>query len=340
MGRHAQQIGARSEQEWKALSPFTAVTWRPGDSTNTFKGKLLRRAGAAVAVVVSYQDVGARIAISGYRARVHINGLVSWGRDGDREFCHDGRLAPTAGGVDAGLDADRNPSLVDVLLRIDGACHRAQTTGARFLGTPRLPRIWLGFAPSEPPEFEDTLALRKQAARIACVSLQKLTTNPPALVERLLRDCWESQLQLPGAPGNNSSLVLIDAEYCTQADRALQVFEDFNRLVGACTWNPARVVDVLRVANPVGEILERHGIDASASFDQPLPAAVIEVMEHEMRQALGDLALRFDPEDLLDGLTEPGLPLYACSEAMPRLRSKLASYCKKSRSASVPRTKA
>src|SRR5262249_54312341 len=68
------------------------------------------------------------------------------------------------------------------------------------------------------------------------------------------------------------------------------------------------------------------GIDAAAGFEQPIPAELVDLMEQEMRQALGSLAPQFSQEDILEGLTEPTEQVIACTQAIVVLRGNLTSY--------------
>lgn len=189
---------------------------------------------------------------------------------------------------------------------------------------PQLPRIWLGFGEAYLPEFEITPALKRLAARQAQISLEKLEANPPELSERLLRACWQEQLLTPGSRDNPTDFYLMDAELCTQTSKALRIYEDFRRLVGAYTYNPVRKVEIFRLPNPAGEIWERFGFDlAAGGFNQPFPDDVIEQMERAMRQSLGDAQQAFNTEDIFDALTEPTSPVMAISVALPQLRSQL-----------------
>ena len=51
--RHHRQIGGRSADDWSRLSSVYALTFRPSGHAVSFGGKLLRPAGAALAVVVA-----------------------------------------------------------------------------------------------------------------------------------------------------------------------------------------------------------------------------------------------------------------------------------------------
>jgi hypothetical protein len=276
-----------------------------------------------VAIVMSYDLETGEIPIRGYRARLSTGGSL---RYRDMEFCHDGRQAPAFRRSGRAINVVRNESLVDVLLRMDQECWQRRADTESLPMIPRLPRILFGFAPQEQPEFEVTPALKRLAASRVRIPVSRLETNPPVLVDRLLRETWESLLQSPGSPDNPTDLLLIDAEFCSRAHRALRVFEDFSRLVGCYTWNPARAIETLRLDNPAPRLLASCGIDPESDFEQTIPPEVIDRLEGLMRAELGEHAGRFSQEDLLDGLTRPFEALLALCEVLSAARAKLQPF--------------
>jgi hypothetical protein len=320
--RFRKQIGERDSDVDKMLTETFAVTFRPGDRTSTFRDKTLRPLGASVAVVLTNGGETYAPVLAGYRAMLHSDGSVGYGLADDYEFRHRADLMPGSPGA---VDPQRNPSLVDALLRLDKACANSVRDPERIPFVPQLPRILLGFDPSQPPEFEMTPALNRRAVAEIGITLLQLESNPPELSERLLRQTWESKLLAPGATSNPTGLFLLDAEFCTQARNAVRCFEDFSRLVGAPTWNPARSMELFSAPNPAAQILANHDIDPNKGFDT-VAAPTLERLEAELRLVLADQAVRFSQEDLFDGLTQPDLPLVAVSEVLPRLRGRLTPY--------------
>jgi hypothetical protein len=83
-----------------SLNDLFAITFRPGDRTETFNGKLRQRAGKAVVIVLSYESPKTakhgRWAqpIRGFRARTYPDGIVRYGGDAGCSFCYDGALSP------------------------------------------------------------------------------------------------------------------------------------------------------------------------------------------------------------------------------------------------------
>jgi hypothetical protein len=184
----------------------------------------------------------------------------------------------------------------------------------------------LAFAADQPPSFEDTPALRRLAARELGVSMHRLGQNGPELLDLLLRDVWGEQLLGPDHPNNPTGGLLVDAEYCTQAHRALRIYEDYRRLLGVRTWNPAREVAPLTAPNPAERVLPQYHVDPSQNFNQPIEHDLIVELERAMRYELKQVAGQFTTEEILDGLTAPQQPLVAWTPSLPRLRARLTPY--------------
>lgn len=319
-GRRVRQLSRRTDETRRALGECLALSFRPGDRTATFAGKLLQPIGLAVAVLLSYEEEGECPILSGLRGQLQWDGSVVYGGDGKREFQHDVGGA----GSGRGLSVLRNPSLFELHLQMDACCERRANDWLPFV--PRLPRIQLGFAPGELPPYEVTPALRKLAAQKIGLSPERLAANPELLVERLLRQTWEGLFVTADDPTNPTGMTLVDAEFCTDARRSLRAYEDFRGLVGVRTWNPVRSVNIYTVPNPTPAVLERHGFEPGSGWEQTAEAEHVDVLVAEVRTALGDEATRFSEEDLFDALLEPATPLAAVSEALPRLRKRLGEY--------------
>lgn len=320
--RFQRQCADRDSAMTAALAETLAVTFRPGDRTETFQHKTLRRLGASVAVVLTNGIDGYQPVVAGYRGMLHADGSVGYGLADDCEFRHRADLMPGSGGA---IDPARNPSLVETLLRLDKACLNATLWLERMPEVPEMPRIYLGFPPSQPPMFEATPALRRRAAARIGISLAHLEGNPEELSGLLLRQTWEAELLEPGTVKNPTEWLLIDAEVCTQARQAVVCFEDFGRLVGAATWNPVRAVRLYSVINPAATILREHGLKPGGDLNG-IDHVMLERLEKALRTGLGDQAVHFSQDDLFEALTEPDLPLLAITQALPRLRSRLSPY--------------
>lgn len=316
-GRHARQFAGRTDDDIRDLSDVVALTFRPGDRTETFYNKLIRPLGAAVGVALSYNEAGREIHLVGFRGEGDRNGRVRYGCDGRREFQYDVRQ-PLFGHAPDRLPSLRNPSLVDLAVRMDQACHRR----SRVSSTPQLPRILLGFAPHSLPEYAPSDALRRRAAQRLGIGLRKLNSNPAALVDRLLRQVWEDLTSVPVDP--DYGLVLIDADVCPESSRPLRVFEDFSELVGAWIWNPARGLLVREFSNPAADILRRCRIDFR-SHDS-ISQEQVESAMAEMKEVVRGYAVDFDDEDLLDALAMPHEPLMPTTGLLPQLRKRLTDY--------------
>lgn len=315
LGRYHRQIRLRPADGPSRANDLLALTFRPGDRTATFGGtKFLRPLGAAVLVALSHEADDVRL--SGLRCRLGPEGF-GYGADGQREFQH--TLSPSRGG--RGVSLARNPSLFELMLRMDARCERdAPFPGRR---APQLPKIWLGFAPDAPPCFEHTPALVRTAAVRLGLPQHKLQSNPAVLVERLLRQTWESLLWRADDPSNPSGLVLIEAEYCKQVTRALRVFEDFRALLGARTRNPAGGLRIPQAKNPAAALIAAHGHEPRSGWENEAAPERLDSLLAEMREAVSKEDVAFTDDDLAAALAAPEEPLIAFSLIMPELRRRL-----------------
>ena len=328
--RHRLQIVVGPQHH--SLTDTFALTFLPGDRTTTFNDRVMRRIGESVMVVLSYDEPRSSrsdrfaMPIRGLRVQANSDGSVLYGGEAGCRFLYDGALPPRPTARGQAINVQRNPSLVEQLLRLDRACKSHLNRHYRLTHRPRLPRIWLGFAPDQPPRFEDSPELRRRAAKEVGMPREHLGANGPVLLERLLEDVWQRHLILSTAPRNPTGLLLADAEMCTQARGALQIFEDFSELLGERTWNPVRGCEFPRFDNPAKQVLRQFNVDASCDFNQHFPDQLIERFEQAMREALGPMSAHFTQEEVLDGLTNPDQPLVAYATFLPGLRARLSPY--------------
>lgn len=321
----------RAKPQPAELSNVLAITFRPNVHTGTFNGNLLRRVGTTAMIVLSYEPHRSKpgrmtMPIRGFRAMAYADGSVRYGGDAGCLFLHDGSLIPRVRRTREAINAARNASLVETLLRLDWACKKRLDWIDRLPDVPKLPRILLGFAPNEPPQFEDSPALRRLAVKELCVPVERLGANGSVLLDRLLRDVWQRHLIPPSTPSNMTGNLLVDAELCTQARRTLEIYEDFTDLVGAHTWNPARNVVPVELDNPAAKVLVRFNVDPTRSDALNLiDQEQLDALELAMREALGVAADFVSRDEIYDALVEPSLPILAWSNALPTLRSRLMS---------------
>jgi hypothetical protein len=322
LARHARQLAPLTDDDVQRRADKIAVTFRPGDRTASFYNNTLRPAGAAVAVVLSYDEQGREITLGGFRAVESSDGHLRYGGNRRPEFQYDVRPRPARSDSRSRLWADRNPSLVELALRMDHVT--AQRTSGSLPTVPTMPRIRLGFAPSQLPEFLPTAALHRTSAEQAGISLQKLASNPPELVERLLRQTWDGLLSDPAAFDPQGGLFLIDAEFCHSKHRPLRVFEDFQHLIGDWTWNPVRGLHVESAPNDVEARLAVLGV--SVEGIERIPQTTLDNFLSQWRGDLGERGGLFADEDFFDAILSPGEPLVACSAVIPTMRKRLTAY--------------
>lgn len=328
IGKHRTQIAV--PPQYPELADVYAITFLPGRGVSHFGNGLLRRIGSTLMVVLSYEEPRPAkpdrltMPLRGFRGQAYRDGSVRYGGEAGCSFCFEGSLSPRPNAKGQALSATRSPGLVD--LRLDQAC-KVRIRGGHSMGSiPQLPRILLGFAPDQPPEFEDSIVLRRKAARRLGITVEQLAMNDPVLQERLLRDVWERQLIAPHTGNNPTDVLLVDAELCTQGGSSLMIYEDFRGLVGVDVWNPARGMTFLTVENPAREILRRFDVDVSQNFNQQFPDGFVEKLELAMREAVGHMQVHFSLEEVLDAITNPHLPLVGYEASLLALRSKLSQH--------------
>jgi len=309
-----------------ALSNCSAVTYRPGGYTGSFKDRTILPVGTSTKFVLSYDTVPsdsdkpkAAIPFKGYRAIVRRNGLVDYESGGScLHLDLSRRPRPGVGG--RVFDPERNPSLLDTALRMDKACQLAVASRRRLPREAVTPRTLLEFAPSKLPTFQDTPFLRTLAAESLGVSVQQLGSNGGVLLNRLLRDVWEQAII---RPSDSNGAVRLDARLCPGATGFLRAYEDFSQLLGVPTWNPARDVPPAFHPNPALEVLQEVGLGPNPDFESPIGDDLIKEMLLKMRARTAHLPVRFADEDLLDAITAYSGPLVAWSEVLPRLRARM-----------------
>ena len=139
------------------------------------------------------------------------------------------------------------------------------------------------------------------------------------LLSRYLDDLWNRQIYYPGDPANCTGCLLISAEFCTQAHKALRVYEDFSALLGAPSWNPARKIAPHQIPNPARAVLGQFDIH---DLDQLITDDQLVELETALRQAIGsDVPLT--QEEVFDAIAYADAPIRAWSSVLPELRSLL-----------------
>jgi len=309
------------------LADYVAISFQPTDCQSLLQGRRLHKVGTCTLVVLSYQPpaIGLRrwsMPLRGYRGRASAEGTVVYGA-AEEVFGYDAALVPRSRAIGRAIPAMRHPGLVKVAMALNRACRRHVSQRLQS-GTPQLPKVWLGFAPQQPPVFADSLALRQRAARQIGVPLERLLGNPSVLVQQLLHNTWERQLIAADDPRNATGYHLIEAELCNQPRKSLATYEDFTDLVGVHAWNPVRDFSVLELENPAQEILKQFEIDADLDFNQPLSTQTVDRLEQAMRSAIGPQHTAFTQEDIYDALTVPSSPLIPYAALLPRMRRRLS----------------
>lgn len=312
--RFTRTVVFTSGERHDRLRRLMGLTWRPGDNTSHFIGKLLRPAGAAVLIAMRYEtstvQAGAkpqrRIPLLGFKGEPRPDGSLEY----DNVFIYDGKRRPTPGARGRVIDPVRNPTILETAMAVHRACDKKVDQSFKLPIVPEFPRVMLGFAPTHLPEFEETPRLRQLVADSLGVPVGRLGCKDPVLLKRQMIDVWQSNIRMPDQDGNDTGLALIDAELCSSARSSLRMFEDFSHLVGVHTWNPAREVLAPSRRNPAQAILKAYNVDVSTTEAiAEIPMATFERMVADMRRHLGGGHELFTNGDLECALLTPKKPV-------------------------------
>lgn len=252
--RHHHQIICRPRPISEKMDRNVAVTWRPGDKTDSFLGKLLRPLGSAIMIVVwsetrTVTDKTTKrprtrqvIHLNGFKSSLNPQtGVIEVGGRNNAECAYDFGIKPFQGATGKVLDASRNPSLALLGLEIDVLRCRAVGRNDRLPKSPMLPQYFAGFAADNQPRVEDTPLLREFASETLGADVNDMPADQREIV---LADQWQLLVREPGLLGNTTKdHFLYPVQFVpTQARRAARLYEDFTELVGAPVTNPVRSI--------------------------------------------------------------------------------------------------
>lgn len=243
----------------------------------------------------------------------------------------------------------RNVTAVRLATSLMQAAEQAARGAARIPATVELPEFFLAFDPATPPVFEDSPALRADAAA-------DLDRPAAELTEAELRACWDRRLvgdgfvgvrqeylarqdvpypahpldgsappTGPGRPGEHRGLWYFrDGRWSPLAQRPAQVLVRMDRVCGRAMRNPA--FTVLRrqgmlpgiltypefARDPDGWVqLARERVQATVDLDPALADRLLA----DMRAALGGARDRADDDDLAVALDRPDRPIRLSRES-------------------------
>lgn len=317
-------------ERWETMENCVGYTFRPGGFKGSFADRSILPAGTAIMFRLSYQvqpdrkgEPRLHIPVLGFKGRDLPSGGVAYD---EQAPCLRVDLAcrPRGGARGCIIDPERNPTLLETALRIDKACQRTKEMGRRLQGNPPRPRVLLGFTEGRLPSFRDSAELRARAAKQLGIPVHRLGCNGNLLLEKLLRDTWEHSIIPPTDPRNWTETFLVDSALCPFASGFLRIYEDFSELLGEAVFNPARTLEYEQFANPAVAVFQELGLGDSPDFSQPFTDELIGRMIDSIKSHLGESALLFTETDLLDGLTEPDLPLIAWDSLIPKMRAHLS----------------
>jgi hypothetical protein len=334
--KHFKQITTRDKNLAERMTRLVGLTWRPGDNSSSFLGKVFRPVGSPLLIaqhsemVKSRTKVRERITLSGYKTEIDPHQCtVHYGGADRNVFCYDFGLRPHVGAKGKIMDPNRNGSLGYVGLEIDKV--RQNFAGKSF--TPRvapiLPRIYLAFATDRRPNCVDSVMLRARVAKHMHRTTDDVNRMDAMMLRPLLEAEWGSCFLKPGEQENNTNLDLINIEFCmplgdmppgttppvtaerVSVTQALRVFENFEELLGAEIYNPARdlISPTRPIKNPTHKVLKQLGIKhfAAVHGDRPGDEDKGIALEKGVREALGPLRAMCSDEDVLNLILNPNM---------------------------------
>lgn len=249
--RHFRKVICCPDDTQQRLESVWAITWRPGDTTDSFLGKELRPRTSPVCLVQSSNiaRTGAKangkqrenIHYIGYSTQVNpTTGELLFGGETANCFAYDFGFRPHPGATGRIVNVEANPALVYTGLEMYAARQRAVCRNYKLATVPRLPACYLGFYKDSLPEMEDTPALRLRVARAMRKPIEAIQAMSLEILTPFLRAEWPTCFTPPAHVDNSTGLYLISHQLCSQFSRALRDYLCFRELMGAELYNPIR----------------------------------------------------------------------------------------------------
>jgi hypothetical protein len=282
--RHFRQVICRNKHLNSRMRSVWAVTWRPGDQTGHFLGKLFRPLGSAVMMVqVPYHRPGDRPGLGLFGVVAMVNPNDAHIAYEECRLRHEFHFVPRVDARGTVLNPAKNASWVQLALEVDHVRQRSTERNFMLPPVPTMPRVYVGFATAEAmvSKFVITPTLRQLAAEGleirweggALSDLQNFASENAAAREKVFnswsadvqevaaRAAWDRAAILPQDPNNPTGLWLIPQELIMTAYGSTRVFEHFGGLVGAHVFNPARKLTGKKVPNPAIEVAKAAGVN-------------------------------------------------------------------------------
>jgi hypothetical protein len=230
----------------------------------------------------------------GYTADMRSDGTAVYGGDRGVEFSYDLGARPVPNARGRVLDVNKHDGLILRGMTMDKAVDRVVAKPWELPIMPAFPGILAGF--SAIPEFCESPALLAMACKRLNCSPKELAKNP--LREQYLHTIFRDSALAPEHADNHTGGYLFPVDLLVGQDLGCCAFyEDYRRLLGVTTWNPAREIhDLGRNA------LKARGFDRGhlAALNEPQLDGVFK----KMREKLGAYAGAFTLEELQEALVE------------------------------------
>lgn len=331
--RHNKQIGARKTSLKYRMRKFWALTWRPGDSTDTFVGKLYRPLGSPLHLT-QHSNMSQhekrhveQLPLVGFRAKQDPQTSdVFYGGEDNCRFAYDFAVKPFVGAGGRHLDPKRNPSVIQLGFDMDKAREKAAMQSFKLPDVPALPEVYYAFNWDRMPSPEDTPAARKYLidsqvmAQMGTLAIEKdefdaltMATEESVkemeqqMVMQLITARWEELFVKPGVAGNNTGFFLLHHQFFTRPMESVRTFECFSHLVGTHIYNPVRAIikPDFKIANPAIAAGKQLGIAVGRAESSDYKPEEVEKLLKVMRQLLGRRHLMVSNETLYAAIDKP-----------------------------------
>lgn len=316
--RQHRQIVQRDLNRARELTSAWALTYRPGNNTNSFLGCELRPLGAALAVAMTRAVVPSRkgeresIQVRGYKTAIDPHTAnVYYGGPQQNVVTTDVGLRFTRGGAGQVLDPFRNPSLAQVALEMDSLIEAAIDNHYHLSTLPVVPAVYLGFTQSMMPPVEDSDAMVTMIARRLNKTQEAVRAMSPDDLGEIRGRMWADAVINPDEGWNNSPHYLLPATMCSAVKQSAARYECFAELTGVELFNPVRRLrrPKISIDNPVPGILKKFGLTIeqveNPTLDDPIDAAV-EELEKAFYEAVGPNRFLIDDSTLPWAFDNPG----------------------------------
>jgi hypothetical protein len=321
---HEKATRRMDNESFNRLQNVTAITWRRSEQSDDFSGTgFLCPVEKSTMFALNYltaEDQSRHMPLRAYRAAVDPDG-GNFRITGRSLILLDGYLTPVPGASGKVIDPHRNPSALYTLLRMHKVARKV-TAGRDFAPPPeamQMPRLLVAYDYCPTPFMSQAL---EQLTRRYRGWAADATVSQQDLRAAMLTQ-WKMLLREPGAHNNPTATYLLDARVASAP--GLQVYYDFQGLLGVTVFNPARDMTCFQINNPASACLLEAGIDVDN------PETSLEDVDYDrllavvsrIRETLGADSGYFDDEAIYQAILESKGPLAIRSRSVEEQLARL-----------------